>query len=1011
MASPERSPLAEVLAQWARDPSIAPHVAAQRVLPPRAAQTAPLPPELHPALRDALHRQGIRALYRHQALAWEAARRGAHLMLTTPTASGKSLAYHLPVLHTLLTDPTARALYLFPTKALAHDQENALRRLWPGPPQALGAYDGDTPTHQRPAVRQGARLLLSNPDMLHAGILPRHPQWEAFFAHLRFVVLDEAHIYRGVFGSHVANVLRRLRRVARFYGAQPQFLLASATIANPAPLAQRLLEAPVTLIAENGAPQGERHIWLYNPPLVNPDLGLRANPHAEAVRLAADLHRHGVQTILFERSRRGVEFTLTALRQRLGADPTVRGYRSGYRPAERRAIEAGLRAGEVRTVVTTNALELGIDIGGLDAALLVGYPGTIAATRQQMGRAGRTLRPALAVLVASPDPIDQYLCQHPETLLDRPPEAALLNPDNPAILLEHLRCAAYEIPFQPHEGFGALPPAAVEPLLQALTEAGELSAYGERRFWAGAGSPAQHISLRTTTARRVVLQVRTSTGEEIPLGEVDEPSALWMVHPQAIYLHQGETYRVLDLDLENHRALLEPAPPEYFTEPLKETQIELVAEQGRRQTTLGEVAHGEVLLTTQVVGYRKIHWATRTVLGQEPLDLPPQQMLTTAYWLTLHPQAVETLRRQGVWRNDPNDYGPEWPRLREQIRARDGYRCRICGAPEGQRAHEVHHIVPFRLFADPREANRPENLITLCPTCHRRAETAVRVRSGLAGLAYLLHHLAPLFVMSDRTDLGAVVDARSPLGRGQPTVILHETTPGGVGLAAHLYEVHEALIRAAQERIQTCPCQDGCPSCTGPGGPHGQGSKAETLALLPLFDVKRKPMDLHERLKALGVTLGAQHLRARARPSSGPDPRLLGAEEVATPLGPAWVIRQTYPQGHPHGAARLAPPAAPPALLARWAGHPDLTQVPPTGWYFLDTRPAACWAGPGPMSSWWGWASSGRAPSRWSRSSSGIRAKKRPCWRTWKRCWPTHKPWSPTTARPSTFPCCAPAFG
>ncbi len=821
-----------LLARWQHDPTIAPNIAHHVTLPPRPARTVPLPEDLHPALRAALQRAGISQLYSHQAHAWEIARQGSHLALVTPTASGKSLAYHLPVLHQLLNDPQARALYLFPTKALAHDQENKLRALWPpSEGAALASYDGDTPSHRRPAIRRQARLLLTNPDMLHAGILPRHPDWMPFFAGLRFVVIDEMHAYRGVFGSHVANVLRRLRRVTAHYGAAPQFLLASATIANPRELAEQLVEDWVTVITENGAPRGERHVLLYNPPLVNPDLGLRASPHTEAVRLADDLTGHGVQTVIFERSRRGVELTLTALRERAGDRERVRGYRSGYLPQERRAIEAGLRSGAVRAVVATNALELGVDIGGLDAALLVGYPGSLAATRQQMGRAGRGTRPALAAFIASAAPIDQYLVRHPAYLLDQPPEQALIHPDNLLILLDHLRCAAYELPFRDGEGFGRLPANALQALLAYLIEAGSLDEREGRTFYIEGGAPASSVSLRSTSAQRVVLVAETPDGRRV-IGEVDRPSAFWMVHPGAIYLHQGETFRVTRLDLEQDEAHLLPVQTDYFTEPRRQTDIELEQERARQGIPGAIIAHGDLRVTTQVVGYRKIHWETRAVLAEEPLDLPPEMLLTQGFWVTLDESAVKALRAAGLWRNDPNTYGADWPRLRDAIRARDGYRCQVCGAPETDRAHDVHHITPFRLFSSPAEANRPENLVTLCRACHRRAEAAVRVRSGLSGLAYVLHHLAPLLLMCDVADLGVHADPNSPLGGGQPSVVIHETVPGGVGFAPRLFEQHAALLAMARERVRHCDCSDGCPSCTGPGGPEGIGARAETLAIL-----------------------------------------------------------------------------------------------------------------------------------------------------------------------------------
>lgn len=848
--------LQHLLERWRTDPSIAPNIVAWHVLPEQAARTVPFPAALHPAVSAALKQLGISALYPHQAEAFGRALQGENVLVVAPSASGKSLCYHLPILHTLLNEPSSRALYLFPTKALAQDQTSALQRLIAALPAeqrrsapAVALYDGDTPTHQRPGVRQRASLLVTNPDMLHMGILPHHPQWSAFFQGLRYVVLDEAHVYRGVFGAHLANLLRRLRRVAAFYGGQPQFLLTTATLGNPAEFAARLIEQPVTLIEGEGAGRGRKHFLIVNPPFSDERLGLRRSALEESVRLADDLLAAGVQSLLFGRSRRSVEWLLRALLASPGAchtnatDPrqALRAYRSGYLPAERRAIERGLRQGEVRLVAATNALELGVDIGGMGAVILVGYPGSVAATWQQAGRAGRGLEEALVVLVTTADPLDQYLAHHPHFLLERPPEQALLDPDNPLLLLAHLRCAAYELPFRDGEGFGLLPPEEVAEWLDFLVQQRTLYRAAGRTFWAAEPYPAQGVSLRSTAAETVLLQTAEG-GQRRLIGEVDRPSAPWLVHPGAIYLHQAQTYLVEHLDLEQNVALLRPEESEYYTLPVQRTQLDHCATHAHRQCQGLTQAWGEIRVTQQVTAFRRLRWYTQEILDTQPLDLPPSEMLTTACWLALDESLVAALREANAWRNDPNDYGPNWAQQRERARRRDGYRCQVCGAPEGDRSHDVHHRLPFRLFPSYEQANRLENLVTLCFACHQRAEKAVRVRSGLAGLGYLLGHLAPLFLMCDRSDLGVHSDPASPLAEGKPLVALYDQVPGGIGLSPRLYLLLEQVIEAAAERVATCPCAEGCPSCVGPAGfglpelspPEAAtfGGKRETEALL-----------------------------------------------------------------------------------------------------------------------------------------------------------------------------------
>ncbi|MFZ5857373.1 MAG: DEAD/DEAH box helicase [Chloroflexota bacterium] len=859
--------LSSLLSRWQTDPDTAPNFAAWRTLPPRPANLVPLPPLPDP-LPSALSRRGIHALYSHQSAAFESARRGENVVLATGTASGKTLAYNLPVLTALIENPQARALYFFPTKALTQDQLSNLGsylepETWNLKP---AIYDGDTPSSRRAEIRKTANILLTNPDMLHTGILPHHTNWDEFFRHLKFIVIDELHTYRGVFGSHVANVVRRLKRVAEFHGSHPQFILTSATIGNPQELAENLIEEPVALIDADGSSRGERHFLIYNPPIVDESIGLRKSAFDESIRLAGDLLRNAIQGVMFARTRRSVEILLKRLTEAstqvdrytgtqlpvTNYQSPIRGYRSGYLPSQRREIEKGLRDGSVRLVVATNALELGIDIGGLGAALLVGYAGSISSTWQQAGRAGRGDDPAVAVLVASPNPLDQFLAHHPEYFFGQSPEQALVNPDHLLVLLEHLRCALFELPFKDGEGFGKLPPELVREYLDVLVSNNEAHASAEKVFWMADAYPAANISLRSASPTRVVLHTEDEQGPRT-IGEVDLASAVWMVHPRAVYLHEGQQYFVQDLDLTRNTATLIPVGLDYFTEPLRETIIQILSvnetspspDFGRGDRGEGK-SWGELQVTIQVTGFRKRTWLGGENLGEEPLDLPPSDLQTTGYWLSLSEKTITHLRETGNWSSDPNDYGPDWPKIRERVRARDGFRCQICGLPENGRQHDVHHKIPFRNFARSpkspdlgaksgdfalREAHRLDNLITLCPSCHRKAEQNVRMRSGLAGLGYVLSQLAPLFLMCDPGDLGLHVDAAGSVF-GAPSAVLYDEIPAGIGFSQKLFEIHDELLTRALQLVSECPCEDGCPSCVGPAGENGIGGKEETLAIL-----------------------------------------------------------------------------------------------------------------------------------------------------------------------------------
>ncbi|RIK32336.1 MAG: ATP-dependent helicase [Anaerolineae bacterium] len=861
-------PLDALLDFWKRDADTAPNLVAWRTLPPRPARTLPFPDGLPAPLSQALIASGIHSLYAHQLEAWTATQGNRNIILSTGTASGKTLAYNLPVFAKLLQDENARALYLFPTKALTQDQFSNLQSLVSGlqsqfsnyqlpitqsPTPAI--YDGDTPSSSRAAIRKTARLLLTNPDMLHTGILPHHTNWLEFFSNLKYVVIDEAHTYRGVFGSHVANVIRRLKRVANFYGAKPQFILASATIGNPQELAEKLIEEPVTLIDDDGSARGPRHFIIYNPPLVDQSLGLRKSSLLESVRLARELVNSNIQSVVFARSRRSVEIILSYLQGEMTPDSSiesplipyeslpnprsfVRGYRSGYLPAQRREIEKGLRDGSVKTVVATNALELGIDIGGLGAAILVGYPGSVASARQQAGRAGRGLESAVSVMVASANPIDQFLAHHPEYFFERSPEQALVNPDHLLILLEHLRCAMFELPFKKGEGFGAISAETIEEYLNFLVENREAHFSNEKYFWMADQYPAANISLRSASPQSVVLQIMLDDRPQT-IGIVDGESAAWMAHPGAIYLHEAQQYFVEKLDLEERVARLRPVASDYYTEPLQQTEVELLSESAHDVVCGGDKRWGELQITNYTKGFRKRRWYTHETLGEEPLDLPPSELQTTGYWLSLSEETVASLREAGAWTNDPNDYGPEWSKIRERVRRRDQFTCQVCGVVESpssplraSRQHDVHHKIPFRAFASREEANRLENLTTLCPSCHHKVEQNVRIKSGLAGVSYILGNLAPLFLMCDSGDLGRHIEPMENQTFGQPTVAIYDSVPAGIGFSEKLFELHDELIARAFELVSACPCADGCPSCVGPGGENGGGGKQESLALL-----------------------------------------------------------------------------------------------------------------------------------------------------------------------------------
>ena len=628
--------VAQVVDKLRQDQDFVRNLTAWRTLPARDARSAPFPEALHPTLVAALQRRGIEQLYTHQSEAVEAVLAGKNVCVVTPTASGKTLCYNVPVLNRLLTNPKARALYLFPTKALSQDQLHEIKDTIDTMEVKIGAYtfDGDTPATARKAVRSAGHVVVTNPDMLHSGILPHHTIWIRLFENLEFVVIDEIHHYRGVFGSHLANVLRRLRRICTFYGSHPQFICCSATIANPQELAERVIGEPVELIDNNGAPSGEKHFLFYNPPVVNAELGIRRSSVKEASRLATQLLSKNIQSIVFARSRLRVEILTTYLKdavRRMGKDHRlVRGYRGGYLPTERRAIEQGLRAGEVMTVVSTNALELGIDIGALDVCVMTGYAGSVASTWQQAGRAGRRNNVALAVLVATSAPLDQYIIAHPEYFFGQSPEHATVDTNNLIILSSHIKCAAFELPFVEGEAFG-LDAASTEEILTYLAEHRIVRKAGGKWHWSADTYPAGDISLRTAAPGNVVILDVSNNGQVI--GEVDFFAAPVEVYQNAIYMHETAQYTIERLDLDDRKAYARPVETDYYTDAEMKVDIKVLDRFDESSVGGAVRCTGELSVTWLPTIYKKIKFGTHENVGWGEIHLPEQTMHTSSYWI------------------------------------------------------------------------------------------------------------------------------------------------------------------------------------------------------------------------------------------------------------------------------------------------------------------------------------------------------------------------------------------
>ena len=611
--------------EWMADPDSP--VRAIRHQPARSGVYVDFPGALAPSLKQSLVSRGIHQLYSHQSLALQHAEAGRNVVVVTPTASGKTLCYNLPVLNRLIADPAARALYLFPTKALAEDQLQEFQAAVDAMGSELRAftYDGDTPQDARRAIRERANVVLTNPDMLHAGILPHHTKWAKAFENLRYIVIDELHTYRGVYGSHLANLLRRLKRICEFYGSSPQFICCSATIANPKELAEALTGAEFELVAENGAPSGDKYVVFYNPPVVNRALGIRKGYLGETRRIARELLDRGQQTLVFANSRLATEILLTYLKD---DHPGVRGYRGGYLPKERREIERKLRDGDIRAVVSTSALELGIDIGSLDAVVMAGYPGTIASTWQRAGRAGRRQTTSLAVMVASSAPLDQYIIEHPEYFFERPPEHARINANNLEILLNHLKCAAFELPLRDGEKFGD---REIGEMCQFLAELKLLHHSATAWHWTSDTYPADAIGLRSISSDNFV--VVDITGDHKIIATVSFTNALVALHEKAIYLHEARQYQVERFDYEGRKAYVRSIDSDYFTDAIDYTQVKELEAFETAPVADASAAYGDVRLNRQIVGWKKVKFYTMENVGSGSLSMPEQEMHTTAFWL------------------------------------------------------------------------------------------------------------------------------------------------------------------------------------------------------------------------------------------------------------------------------------------------------------------------------------------------------------------------------------------
>ena len=785
-----RLTIKEWLSRRKEDRRFMENVRALKQLPAFEGRFASFPEWMNPRLRVIFEKRGISRIYSHQSEAVNLIRNGRDVVLVTPTASGKTLCYNLPVLSSILEEPQVRALYIFPTKALAQDQMHEVHSLIEDLRADIKTYtyDGDTPNDARQAIRKHGHVVVTNPDMLHAGILPHHTKWQKMFTNLKYVVIDELHVYRGVFGSHFTNVIRRLKRICRFYGREPVFICCSATVANPKEHAERLLERPVALIDQSGAPAASKTFILYNPPIVNRELGIRQSAMTPARVIASELISNDIQTIVFTTSRLNVEILTKYLKDHFSKGKPldthfVTGYRGGYLPNLRRQIEGGLRNREVMGVVSTNALELGIDIGDLESCIMVGYPGSVASTWQQAGRAGRRMGHSLAILIARSNPMDQFIVENPDYFFSRSPEHCRTNPDNLLILLHHIKSAAFELPFERGEHFGK---ENLEELLRYLEEKEVLHRVDDRWHWMAESYPADEISLRCINPENVVVVDTTTTGEHKVIAEVDWDSAYTAVHDDAIYMVESQQYHVDKLDLERKKAYVHKVDVDYFTDAMTYTNVRVIDSFDKKKHHGIIIEHGEVQVVRKVVGYKKIKFYTSENIGYGDITLPEKDMHTTSYWFTIPRNLL---------------YQLSYP----QAEIIDG----LSGL-----AYCLQHLSVMLLMADMRDIDRCIG--------EKSGEWFVRHHRGVRSI----------------TPFSPVENEGSAVGMDafDPTLFIFDAYPGGIGFSGLLYEKHDELLTATRRLILSCLCSAGCPSCVGPTLEVGVSAKKVALEILGLLN-------------------------------------------------------------------------------------------------------------------------------------------------------------------------------
>jgi len=787
--TPDSAQIREVIDLWTESPENVAQMTTRKNLAAEQARYSAVPDGLNQIILDALAERGMERLYSHQSESITHTLSGKNVVVVTPTASGKTLCYNLPVLSEILSDG-GKALYLFPTKALAQDQLMEITRWQNKIEKSLDAYtyDGDTSGDKRSQIRKKAKILITNPDMLHLGILPHHTRWASFLSELKYIVIDELHVYRGVFGSHFANLLRRLKRISKFYSASPQYICCSATIANPQELARKLLEEDVELVENNGAPSSEKEIIFFNPPIVNPELGIRANYLRTAKTIARFFLKNMIQTLVFATSRLNVEIILKYLREDFAglddSDDFVKGYRGGYLPSTRRTIERGLRDGSITGVIATNALELGIDIGGLDACVIAGYPGSIASTWQQAGRVGRRSGNSVVILVARSSPIDQFIINFPDYFFGRSPEHGLVNPDNLHILTDHLICASFELPISPTENFGN---ENLTEVLQYLEERGILHNSGEKYHFVQDKYPAADISLRNIGSNNILV-VDKSAGEKV-IAEVDNEAAYRTLFKNAVYLHEGNRYLVEELDLDKGRAFVSRSEEDYYTIAISQTNVNVLGIFDVAMYGSSIVEHGEIELISETTGFKKVKFYTGENLGEEDLDLPVRRIQTTAYWFTIKEEVTEKL---------------------------DFSRAEIIEGIMGI-GNVLVHVAALILMCDSSDLG--------VSVGDRSSEWFVNKRSNKIRVTKNVKENEPLIL--EKIDVF------------EPAIYLFDSHPGGIGFSPVLFNEHPDLLSKSAKHIAKCQCLDGCPSCVGPMNDIGMRGKEAAQALLQALSVSK----------------------------------------------------------------------------------------------------------------------------------------------------------------------------